>query len=233
MQYRTEVISYLQSNKILSLKLDHAVSEVSEQVVKQIKTLGAGSQRILFYASCFTEEYLDVCQQQKSEDIRFLLGITKLIENNNIIFDMLKLYFDEVFRFKNYEQLENINKYLMALNVRISVSTLTGAGLALSVATVVALSINMRLEMSALAGRRVGAIAGLVSIYGIVQKAADCAHYLQLRFPNYYAALYTRELEMMYFLIEPIFVRSGAYRGENVSEYELARIINRMINNHD
>ncbi|EPT0779663.1 hypothetical protein [Enterobacter hormaechei] len=30
-----EIISYLQANKILALKLDHAITGVSEQVIKQ------------------------------------------------------------------------------------------------------------------------------------------------------------------------------------------------------
>lgn len=60
-----EVISYLQSNKILALKLDHALTGVGKAVSNQIETIGAGARRALYYTSCFTDEYQDVCQQQK------------------------------------------------------------------------------------------------------------------------------------------------------------------------
>ncbi|EOL8875701.1 hypothetical protein ACM9PQ_000241 [Enterobacter mori] len=42
-----------------------------------------------------------------------------------------------------------------------------------------------------------------------MQKAADSAHRLQVMHPAYYQALYLRELEMMYFLVEPAFMRAG------------------------
>ena len=40
MYNNNEVISYLQANKILALKLEHAVSAVGEQVRNQVDKLG-------------------------------------------------------------------------------------------------------------------------------------------------------------------------------------------------
>lgn len=62
MYYNSDVISYLQSNKILALKLDHALTGVRKAVSDQIETIGAGAKRALFYTSCFTDEYQDVCK---------------------------------------------------------------------------------------------------------------------------------------------------------------------------
>ncbi|MCS3601987.1 hypothetical protein M2371_001173 [Buttiauxella sp. BIGb0471] len=76
MYYRNEVISYLQTNKILVLKLDHALTGVGKAVSNQIETIGTGATRTLYYTSCFTNEYQDVCQKQKTEDIRFTWGFT-------------------------------------------------------------------------------------------------------------------------------------------------------------
>lgn len=64
MYYRDEVIRYLQSNNILALKLDHAMSGVGSAVSNKIHLIGAGAKRALFYTSSFTEEYQDVCQRQ-------------------------------------------------------------------------------------------------------------------------------------------------------------------------
>ena len=60
MYYRNEVTGYLQSNKILALKLDHALTGVRKQVADHVTTLGAGATRLIYYTSCFTDEYQDV-----------------------------------------------------------------------------------------------------------------------------------------------------------------------------
>jgi hypothetical protein len=98
--YNDEVISYLQNNKILALKLDHALAGVGEVVSNQIEALKSGATRALYYTSCFTDEYQDVCQRQKTEDLRFKNGVIHLIRHGDIIYTMLKIYFEEIFRFK-------------------------------------------------------------------------------------------------------------------------------------
>lgn len=65
MYNNSEVISYLQANKILAMKLDHAVNAVGKQVAEQVKSIGAGTTRALYYTSCFTDEYNDVCLRKK------------------------------------------------------------------------------------------------------------------------------------------------------------------------
>ncbi|WP_410751030.1 hypothetical protein [Citrobacter sp. U14242] len=229
MYNNNEVISYLQANKILALKLDHALTGVGNAVSNQIEMIGAGATRVLYYTSCFTDEYQDVCQKQKSEDIRFTKGVYHIIRHGDIVYDMLKIYFEEVFRYKTSNQLEHIKQLLMAVNVHIAASSLTNTGFALATASFVATGLNLSLELSALAGRRAGQVVGGIGIYGIVQKAADSAHRLHITYPAYYSALYAQELEMMYFLIEPLFERAEAFKAQWVSDGEIADIITRMI----
>jgi hypothetical protein len=224
-----EVISYLQANKILALKLEHAVSAVGHQVTDQVATLGKGATRLLYYTSCFTDEYNDVCQQQKTEDLRFRNGVIRIIQDGDVVYQMLHIYFEEIFRFKTNAQLEHIKKALMAVNIHIAASTLTGAGYALAVATSVRIGLNFSMQLSALTGRAAGTAAGIVATYGLVQKAADSAHRLQVQYPAYYSALYMQKLEMMYFLIEPVFKRAGALEAQRSSDSGIANIITRMI----
>lgn len=47
MYYRNEVTGYLQSNRILALKLDRALTGVREQVADHVTTLGAGATRLI------------------------------------------------------------------------------------------------------------------------------------------------------------------------------------------
>lgn len=100
MYYSNEVIRYLQANKILALQLDHALKGVGKTLSNQIETIGAGATRALYYTSCFTDEYQDVCQKQKTEDLRFKNSVIYLLWHGNVACDMLKAYFEEIFKYK-------------------------------------------------------------------------------------------------------------------------------------
>ena len=228
MYINNKVISYLQANRILALKLDHALAGAGKAVSSQIETIGAGATRVLYYTSCFTDEYQDVCQQQKTEDIRFKNGVIHFLRHGDVAYDMLKIYFKEIFKYKTSDQLERIKQMLMAVNIHIAASSLTNAGFALATASFVAAGMNLSLELSALAGRRTGEVVGAIGIYGVVQKAANSAHRLHITYPAYYSALYAQELEMMYFLIEPLFERAEAFKAQWVSDGEIVDIITRM-----
>ncbi len=228
MNYNNDVISYLQANNILALKLDRALTGVREMVSSQIETIGAGAKRALYYTSCFTDDYQDVCRNQKNEDIRFANGVVHVFQNKDIAYEMLRIYFDDIFQYKTSEQLEYIKRKLMAVNIHIAASSLTNAGFALAVAYYVAIGMNLSLEMSALVGRKARGVVAFAGMYGVVQKAADSAQRLKYLYPAYYAALYSRELEMMYFLVEPLFERAGAF-SHSTSDSDIADIITKMI----
>lgn len=228
MNYNNDVISYLQANNILALKLDRALTGVREVVSRQIETIGAGAKRALYYTSCFTDDYQDVCRNQKSEDDRFKNGVVHIFQNKNIGYEMLRIYFEDIFQYKTSEQLENIKRKLMAVNVHIAANALTSAGFALAAAYCVTIGMNLSLEMSVLVGGKAGGGVTVAGIYGVVQKAADSAQRLKYVYPAYYAALYSRELEMMYFLVEPLFERAGAF-SHTTSDSDIADIITKMI----
>lgn len=205
MYYNDEIIGYLQSNNILALKLDRALTGVRQAVSEQIDTIGAGAKRALYYTSCFTDEYLDVCQQQKSEDIRFVKAVYHILRHEDVVYEMLKIYFEEIFKYKTADQLERIKQMLMAVNVHIAASSLTRVGFVLATAASVSVGMNLSLDMSALLRRASGSVFTIAGLYGIVHKAADSANRLHYSHPVYYSALYNQELEMMYFLIAPLF----------------------------
>jgi len=229
MHYKESIISYLQNNNILAIKLDHAINGVAKAVSSQIETIEAGAKRALYYTSCFTDEYQDVCQQQKSEDLRFVSGVYQILQNVDVIYEMLKIYFEEVFKYKTSDQLEHIKKLLMAVNVHIAASSLTQAGFALATATAVATGLNMSLNMTSLIGHNTGRVITIFSLYAVVQKAADSSRRLHYKYPKYHDLLYAHELEMMYFLIEPLFEQTGAIRAQLASDAQIADIITRMI----
>lgn len=229
MQHTDEIINYLQANEILAKKLYRAFNGVGSRVFHQIEHIGSGVQRALYYTSCFTEKYLEVCQKQKDEDVRFAKGAIQLIRHGNVISDMLKIYFNEIFRYKTNNQLEQIKKSLMAVNVHIAASHLTQHGFVLAVTAAVAVGLNAGFNISALAGQKAGGATVVAGIYGVVQKAADSANRLNYALPAYYAALYESEPEMMYFLTDPLLEKSGALRISFPSDDDIAKIITIMI----
>lgn len=229
MYYSNEVINYFQANKILALKLDHALTGVGKAVSNHIDTVLAGATRALYYTSCFTAEFQDVCQKQRDEDIRFAKGAYHLLRNRCVVYDILKIYFEEVFRHKTSEQLENIKQMLMVVNIHIAANSLTKAGFVFATATSVSTGMKISLDMGAIAGRAAGNAVTVAGMYGVVKKAAESAERLSIGFPAFFSALYEQELEMMYFLVESLFDRADAFKAQWVSNSEIAHIIERMI----
>lgn len=162
------------------------------------------------------------------EDIRFKNGVIHLIQHGDVVYDMLHIYFEEIFKYKTSDQIEHIKQMLMAVNVHIAASSLKSAGFALAVASAVGMGLNLSIDMSALVGGRSGAALAGIGVYGVVQNAAESARRLHYVYPVYYSALYAKELEMMYFLVEPLFERADAFK-KSISDESIAEIITRMI----
>lgn len=80
------IIQHIQAEKLMALQLENALSGVKDQVLQQARKISDGATRLLFYTSCFTENYQDVCARLKAEDLRFAEGIQQLIKDRNIIF---------------------------------------------------------------------------------------------------------------------------------------------------
>jgi hypothetical protein len=73
MYYSKEIIERIGSDKDLALRLDRAVAGVKDGAIEYLNNLGDATTRLLYYTSCFTDNYQDVCKQLRSEDKRFFL----------------------------------------------------------------------------------------------------------------------------------------------------------------
>lgn len=78
-----------------------------------------------------------------------------------------------------------------------------------------------------------GVALTVAGLYGVVQKAADSAERLRITCPAFFSALYAQEIERMYFLVEPLFIRSEAFKAQWASDAEMANIIEKIIREHD
>ncbi|MGF6099473.1 hypothetical protein [Enterobacter sp. A4] len=74
-----------------------------------------------------------------------------------------------------------------------------------------------------------GGVISVLNLYAIVQHAADSANTLKKFQPLFYHALYVEKLEMMYFLIEPVIMKTGYLNLNTVSDGEIADALNKMM----
>ncbi|MCW7548348.1 hypothetical protein OO184_10435 [Photorhabdus sp. APURE] len=74
--------------------------------------------------------------------------------------------------------------------------------------------------------------AGLVAFqsYGYVEHAAISANKLKRECPPFYWALYSKELEMLYFIVEPVLSKGSNLIGKQRSEDDIVHAIADIIN---
>ena len=211
------IINGIDANMLMLLQLEKALSGVKDQALEQANKIGDGATRLLYYTSCFTDNYQDVCAKLKEEDLRFLDGIAQLVKNRDIIYRMILIYFEEIFIFKTRSQLEAIQSSLLKAGIVISASSLNNQAFVIGITTTVCLGISFNASIIKWTSKvSTLAVTGL-GLYGTVQQAAQSAERLRFMAPIYYHALYLQKLEMMYFLVEPIFMKARAFESDAVS----------------
>ncbi|MBP2169404.1 hypothetical protein J2125_002596 [Erwinia toletana] len=79
-----QIITSLEADRYIALRLERALGGVGEQMVIQGNMFADAFTRLTWYISCLTDNYQDVCQNLKNEDKRFVLGIVEpVIARNN------------------------------------------------------------------------------------------------------------------------------------------------------
>ncbi len=233
MYYSEEIIKRIGTDKELAVRLDKALMGVKQGVVDYVNGLGDATTRLLYYTSCLTDNYQDVCKKLGSEDIRFICALYELIKHRDIIFRMLKIYIETILKNKNETEKKTILQKLTPFTTNYSIKYISKNGLIYAVASYICYGNKMNLAVqNALMkkiGSRVGWIVGGLNIYGIVQRAAESADNLKIFCPLFYNALYMEGLEMMYFLIEPIIMKSGYLNINTASDEEIVRALKRMM----
>lgn len=178
---------------------------------KQLKGIGSdiysGMERISWYSSCLFPGYHDVCDELHAEEKRMYLSIMSVYRYRDVIAQMLYLYFERMINDSDNGNEDN--------RVRKTDSNVTGlvknipasktARLAIALALAKSLSASGLLSdivVERLA-RRVPAVVMALQLVGTDQKCVLAARRLKTLDPEYYAILYTAQLEMLYYFIEP------------------------------
>ena len=237
MHFNDSIITSVQADRIIALKLDKALAGVKDNIASTLKQMGDGVTRASYYTSCFMENYHDVCTKLKNEDLRFISGLIQLYKDRDVIFEMIRLYIEVNFKNKTEGRIQNILRKLVGAGVYLSTTGTTNRLLIISVATAVCQSysfhtiVHGRLSQVRTLVLKGSVIASAISfsVYGIVHEAANCADNLKEFNAFYYQALYERNLEMMYFIIEPLITRSPYLNPMLISDDELVDLIVRLV----
>lgn len=233
MYYSETIIKKIGTDKELAVRLDKALTGVKEGVLDYLNGLEDGITRLLYYTSCITDNYQDVCNKLSSEDKRFLFSLYELIKHRDVIFRMIKIYIETLLKNKSAVEKKTILEKLTPFTTNYSIKYISRNGLIYAVASYICYGNKMNLAVqNALMkkiGSRVGAVIGGLNLYGLVQHAAESADNLKNFCPLFYDALYVEGLEMMYFLIEPIIMKSGYLNINSVSNEEITRTLKRMM----
>ena len=225
MYYSEEIIRKIGTDKELAVRLDKALDGVKEGVVDYLNGLEDGATRLLYYTSCLTDNYQDVCNKLMSEDKRFLLSLYELIKHRNVIFRMIQIYIETLLTNKSEVEKKSILEKLTPFTTHYSIKYISKNGLIYAMTSYICRgnkmsSVVQDAFMKKIANR-VGWVVGGTNIYGIVQHAAESADNLKNFCPLFYNALYREGLEMLYLLIEPIIMKSGYLNISLASDEEI------------
>lgn len=233
MYYSKSIIEKIGSDKELALRLDRAIAGVRDGAIEYLNNLGDATTRLLYYTSCFTDNYQDVCKRLGYEDLRFLAGVAQLVKHRDIIFRMVRIYIETMLHNKSNSQRKSILESIIPFTTNYSVKQVSKNGLIYAVTSYICYGNNMNAAVQSAFVKKIGwgtgGVISVLNLYAIVQHAADSANTLKKFQPLFYHALYVEKLEMMYFLIEPVIMKTGYLNLNTASDGEIADAINKMM----
>lgn len=229
MYYSNSLLRAMEADKLLAIKLEKALSGVKDDVFKHAKMIGDGATRLSYYTSCFTDNYQDVCSRLQHEDVRFIKALIQLIKDRNIIFKMISIYIDCLLQNKSIDRIQHIQTLLLRLGITVSSSMLTSQALVYSITEAICTGVHTHAWLKAKTGTLSTYSVFFLKLYGLVEEASKSANLLKSSHPYYYNALYHNELEMMFFIIEPIILQSSIFNPASTSDNDIAYAISRMI----
>ncbi|MEY8769337.1 hypothetical protein ACMGEE_02455 [Erwinia sp. DT-104] len=254
MSYNAAIIKKLEAENYLALVLEKGVKEVGREALKQGELIYNGVERLSWYSSCLRENYQDVCEKIRKEDVRFIRSILKIIptfhfklphigfefgekKNNysdvqvkdNVIKYMLKIFTEDVFSEIHYERRLNLNRILTKLSADYATVNFTNRSIAYSIASAIYMSAGLRATLESTLTSISRKSTTVLGGYGYVKIAIDAADRLKLINPILYTKFYNTEVEMLYFLIEPVVTKIDHKFRHALTDEQIASDIVRLI----
>ncbi|MBD1226838.1 hypothetical protein [Xenorhabdus griffiniae] len=201
-----------------ALRLEHAINGVRDVAKDTVRNIGKGGQRLLWRTSYFFEGYEDVNQRINKEDKRMIDAIGAVIDGgifeNNVIRKFAEIYMDKLLEphahdepFLNdlHEKLVRSSSIMLYFGSKIATSGATKNAIMSAITETIYIAVINKAFIRE-GFRKMGmAITFGFQIYGYVDKAAVSASKLKRECPTLYWSLYASNIEMLYFIFEPLF----------------------------
>ncbi|KAA5979170.1 MULTISPECIES: hypothetical protein [unclassified Pantoea] len=194
----------------------YGVAQNNKSVLQDVKS---GVERASWYSSCLFDKYAGECAILKEEDKRFLKNIFEIYKRQDIIRDMMKMYFNEELKNISNSQIQSLDMVLTKKIADYYGGKATKISIANSLSIVIVNSFNFKAEVMTQLNNYALLIVTVASLYGKVQVAALAARNLKIISPALYTVLYNNNMEMLYFLvserINKALIKSMGLRGED------------------
>lgn len=200
----------MKSERDAGLALDKALAGVANGSKSTLADVKAGVERASWYSSCLFDKYNDVCNELKTEDKRFFLGVKEIYKRKDVILFMLELYIRYELSLLNDSEYKDSLSPIQRLDRKVTQGlasyatiNLTRQALSRSVALSIYSSHGFQSQTITVINRTSLVVVTAFSLYGKIQKASSISRDLNLKNPEFYWLLHSNNLEMLYFLIEP------------------------------
>lgn len=210
--------SRTQSEKDAAIALDRAAKGVVDVNKDTVEDVSSGFERLSWYSSCLTKNYADVCSELRKEDWRMVKAIFEIFKREDVVRDIVKIFFEDELKKFNSNQIRYIDRELAKFLSSYQAGKVSKAMMANAVSIAVTKSFGFSNSfMGKLNKATMIAVSGL-AFYGNVQKASLEARKLRMLYPGVYWVLYNNKIEMLYFLvsdeINKALLNSSGLRGE-------------------
>lgn len=197
-----------QSDPRLAIALTKAVKEVYASHMETVENFKLGSQRINNYGSCLmpNEYYRSTCHEQWGEDKHLYLSVLEIYKRNDVVLDMVELYFQKTFKRLGDEKSNTLVSYIkqkIGEKAYESAERSSKVALALTIAKLIVTSGKFQESYIQKVNEMSSWIVKVATIYSKVQVAALAANKLKFQDAAYYQILFRGKIEMLYFIIEP------------------------------
>lgn len=220
----------LESDRILGLYAEEVGSELKEVSEDTVDTIGMGLKRALWRTSYFFDGYRDVNDNINREDWRMILALRSIIEERNFIKQAAEIFTEQLLKEQNTEARERIYIKLLKISSEFSASRATKLAISITVAEVIYQALIKNVVIKNVAREFINGTLMVFQTYGYVERAAISANKLKRECPSFYWALYSKELEMLYFIVEPVLSRGVSLIGKKCNEDDIAHAIADIIN---
>ncbi|PWC22942.1 hypothetical protein DDT52_01355 [Brenneria roseae subsp. roseae] len=224
----SEYLKYkMEADRVLATQLNDITKKLKNNTISLTTDLSNGIERASWYTSCLIESYNDVCQELQHEDSRMVYSIKEVFKRDDVILDMVKIYIDFLIKDFNESKQIAIAKAILGVTSEMATNRAIRESISYVLAKSISASLNFKTSLRKRINQTTYVAITVTAFYGKVQEAAMSARHLRDINPTLYGLFYSQNLEMLYFLIEPVMPAYSTINSR--SEEEIIKMINGMI----